>query len=155
MINIVEGNVVKSTENIIAHQVNCKGVMGSGVAKTIKESYPSVFPSYAKYCNLMGAELLGKIQMLTMSNGKIICNMFGQDDYGWNKQYTDIEALKLCFMKLRDYAIKHNYSIAMPYGIGCGRGRANWSEVYGLIQEYFDNPLWPVHITLYKYEGGK
>ena len=45
--------------------------------------------------------------------------------------------------KLRDYAIKHNYSIAMPYGIGCGRGGANWSEVYGLIQEYFDNPLWP------------
>lgn len=129
--------------------------MGSGVAKSIKESYPQAFPSYAKYCTLMGAELLGKIQPLHMPNGKIVCNLFGQNEYGTDKQYTDIESLELCFMKLRDYAMEHNCSVAMPYKIGCGRGGADWLEVYKLIEEYFDNPLWPVNLTLYRYTEDK
>lgn len=123
------------------------------MAKALRDKYPQIFPSYKKYCNSMGAELLGKIQMLTFTDGKIICNMFGQDAYGYDRnQYTNIEALKTCFGKLRDYADKYKLSIALPYGIGCGRGGADWNEVYGYIEEYFDNPLWPVHITLYKFK---
>lgn len=126
--------------------------MGSGVALSLKKAYPAIFPGYKKYCNNLGSALLGKIQMLTMSNGKIICNMFGQDAYGYDKQYTDIDSLEICFEKVRDYAISNNIStVAMPYGIGCGRGGADWAEVYKLLEEYFNNPLWPINLTLYKY----
>ena len=69
MISVVEGNVVDAKEDIIAHQVwvNCKGVMGSGVAKELRNKYPSIFHSYKKYCDSMGSGLLGKIQMLLMN----------------------------------------------------------------------------------------
>ena len=49
MINIVKGNILNATEDIICQQVNCKGVMGAGLAKQIKEKYPEVFESYSEF----------------------------------------------------------------------------------------------------------
>lgn len=36
MIYEIKGDLLKAEETFIAHQVNCKGVMGAGVAKQIK-----------------------------------------------------------------------------------------------------------------------
>ena len=46
MIKVVYGDLMQATEDIIVHQVNCKGVMGSGVAKQIKANFPEVFNEY-------------------------------------------------------------------------------------------------------------
>ena len=35
MIKVIPGNLFDSEAQILAHQVNCKGVMGSGVAKEV------------------------------------------------------------------------------------------------------------------------
>ena len=35
MIKTVVGDILDATEDIICHQVNCRGVMGAGVAKTL------------------------------------------------------------------------------------------------------------------------
>lgn len=47
---IKEGNVFDSDAKIICHQVNCQGVMGSGVAKEVRERYPKVYEEYHIYC---------------------------------------------------------------------------------------------------------
>lgn len=49
MIKIVNRDIILANEQIIAHQVNCKGVMGSGVAKSIKTAYPEVYNEYKKF----------------------------------------------------------------------------------------------------------
>lgn len=36
MIKTIEGNILDAEEDIICHQVNCKGVMGAGLAKQSK-----------------------------------------------------------------------------------------------------------------------
>lgn len=60
MIKIREGNLFDSNADIIAHQVNCQGIMGSGVARQIKKKYPEVFNMYEDMCmsnaskNLLG-----------------------------------------------------------------------------------------------------
>ena len=46
MIKTVNGNILEATEDIICHQVNCQGVMGSGLAKQIRSKWPSVFADY-------------------------------------------------------------------------------------------------------------
>ncbi len=46
MIKIIDGNLFDTKAKIIAHQVNCRGVMGSGVALQIKERYPYVYEMY-------------------------------------------------------------------------------------------------------------
>ena len=40
------GNLLTAPQKCIAHQVNCQGVMGSGVAKAIKNEYPKVYKEY-------------------------------------------------------------------------------------------------------------
>lgn len=150
MINIVEGNVVFAKEDIIAHQVNCKGVMGSGVAADLKNKYPAIFEPYKNNCIANKSNLLGKVQLLMMNDNKLIANMFGQDNYGMDKQYTEIDKLEACFFKLYKYAIEHNLSIAMPYNIGCGRGGADWNIVYPILEKYFNVPGSRIQLTLYK-----
>ena len=45
---VYEGNLLDSKANIICHQTNCKGVMGSGVALAVKTRYPAAYESYRK-----------------------------------------------------------------------------------------------------------
>jgi O-acetyl-ADP-ribose deacetylase (regulator of RNase III) len=42
------GNLLDAQTDVIAHQVNCQGVMGSGVAAEVKKRYPEAFNSYRK-----------------------------------------------------------------------------------------------------------
>jgi len=44
------GNLLDAPELMKVHQVNCKGVMGGGIAKQIKERYPLVYKTYLNLC---------------------------------------------------------------------------------------------------------
>lgn len=40
MIKVINGDLFTSKANFIVHQVNCQGVMGSGVAAQVAENFP-------------------------------------------------------------------------------------------------------------------
>lgn len=147
MIKIINKNIIFADEQIIAHQVNCKGVMGSGVAKAIKETYPEAFAEYKKFCNSSSnsKDLLGCVQYVVIPRvKKIIVNLFAQDGYGRDKRYTNYESLEDCFRAL---SRKSRMPIAIPYGIGCGRGGGDWNNiVYPMIENIFKEN----DISLYK-----
>lgn len=63
MIKTVEGNILDAEEDIICHQVNCKGVMGAGLAKQIKSKYPNVYKDYKRLCAEQGDDLLSSVQI--------------------------------------------------------------------------------------------
>lgn len=134
MIKNIKGNVFNTEADIIAHQVNCKGVMGSGIARQIKQKYPIVYKRY-----LEEPMELGTVLIVDVSGAHKIANLYAQDDYGYDgKQYTDIDALRSCFKDLNDYAEDYHCTIAMPYKIGCDRGGADWNTVYQMIEDIFD-----------------
>jgi O-acetyl-ADP-ribose deacetylase (regulator of RNase III) len=151
MIKIVEGNILNATEKLICHQVNCMGVMGSGLAKQLRNKYPKLYTSYKKFCKECKDNnpktLLGDVQTVPMPDGKVIVNLFGQYGYGRDKQYTDYKALKeslesiLCIAKMCD-----NDSIALPYALGCGLAGGDWNVVYRIIKEVFND----YDVTIYK-----
>ncbi len=153
MIKIVEGNLLDAKENIIGHQVNCQGVMGSGVAKQIRAKYPVVFRRYVDHCNTMPADkLLGDLQVIKLGAEKYVANIFGQLTYGRNKdvQYTNYNALTESIIKLKNQAKTHNMSVALPYLIGCGFGNGDWdNEVLPMLECVFSD----YELTLYKYGG--
>ena len=62
MIEIYDCSVFDVFSNVIAHQVNCQGVMGSGVAKQIRDRYPEVYTQYKAVCEATTdkSKLLGK-----------------------------------------------------------------------------------------------
>ena len=90
---IKEGNVFDSDAKIICHQVNCQGVMGSGVAKEVRERYPKVYEKYHTYCESnkdCPERMLGVAQMVPVDEkgSRWIVNCFGQNGYGYDgKQY--------------------------------------------------------------------
>ena len=141
MVTHFTGSVFASNAPAIAHQVNCKGVMGGGVALQVRQKYPSVFTTYKAACKkLQPDQLMGTIQPCLCGGfqERWIINCFAQDGFGTDKQYTDYEALEKCFRKMRRWAIERNVEkIAFPYGIGCGLGGGDWTVIHDLLKKVF------------------
>lgn len=141
MYKVHKGDVLKdSSAQVIAHQVNCKGSMGAGIAKTIASLYPETNKQYKEYCNqfIFGSPL-GDC-LLTQEGNRYIANIFGQDEYyGWGNK-TDYRALRSGLVKLmREMQNKGLKHVSFPYMIGCGLAGGNIETVMGIIKEVFDN----------------
>ena len=81
MIHYIHDDITKSQCDIICHQVNCQGVMNSGVAKAIREKWPEVYESYKAICNHHKGteeEMLGLMWAVDISNGRYVVNLFTQ-----------------------------------------------------------------------------
>lgn len=147
-IPIVNGDIFESKAQMIVHQVNCQGVMGSGVAKQVKEKYPAVFEQYKKACGNVkkSSDLLGGILPVNVSPDQQIVNLFAQDKYGYNgERYTDYNALQRCLDTLKILAI--GKSVAIPYKMSCDRGGGDWNKVSQMIADTLTNSK----VTFYKY----
>ena len=129
-------DILTLTGHIICHQVNCQGVMGSGLARQVRAKYPQVYAPYRAYCATGNA--LGTVLFVPVSDNNIIANIFGQDKYGRDKQYTDYEALQTAFHRVAEVARERNLPIAIPYRIGCGLGGGDWATVYKIIMTELD-----------------
>lgn len=130
--------------------------MGAGVARQVKNKYPHVYSFYHNVCESQASrDLLGKVLLVNtldyISNGKrtrMIANFFSQDNYGNNGVFTNYNAFRQCLEYMRDeYS---NYSMAIPYLIGCRRGGGNWDVVYTMIEEI----LGDCDVTIYEYDLG-
>lgn len=148
MIKIIDGNLFDLKANIICHQTNTQGIMGSGVAAEVKRRYPHVFQSYRKDYE-DGKLELGYVNFTTAKTDQVIANMCGQDKYGYDgKQYTNYDGLQKCFDEVVDYANEAfdiRPAIAFPWKISCCRGGASWDVVYKMIEDTFkdfDVEIW-------------
>ena len=161
MISVIDGDLFDSKANFIVHQVNCLGVMGSGVARQVEEKFPHVGSEYRKYlrnCKKNNVDALGTVQYVpvevwalplvdTMKNDNVIdydnnyqyiVNLFGQSYIGEGLQ-TDLKALKKALINIRDKALNLGATVAIPWKMSSNRGGANWENVYTIIKKTFDN----------------
>lgn len=144
-VEVVSGDLLESDAQMIGHQVNNKGVMGSGVAKQIKAKYPE---AYVQYRRFFGIGAMGNCQFVFVDEGKIVCNLFGQSAYGRDEDsiYTDYVALNRAMVRMATYARDNNLTVALPYGIGAGYGNGDWTIIYRMIESAFKDH----HVVLYK-----
>lgn len=143
MINIINGNILDAKEDIIVHQVNCKGIMGGGVARQLANQYKDLEKEYSQFCKNYNNDyerLKGSV--VFYRQGKTICNMFSQKE-NFN---TDYESMKLALNNIKKFAIANGYSIAIPYKIGCGIANGDWSTVEQIIIDTFAD----YDVTLYR-----
>ena len=142
MILTIKDNIINSKEEMICHQVNCKGVMGKGVALAIKNKYRYAYTQYKAFCkNKEVKDLIGRCNIVKVQsdiNPKYIANMFAQENYGYGKCFTNYEAFEICILHVLAYCnMMEIKSIAMPYKIGCGNAGGNWNIIYSLLEKYF------------------
>lgn len=110
--------------------------MGSGLARQVRAKYPQVYAPYRAYCATGNA--LGTVLFVPVSDNNIIANIFGQNKYGRDKQYTDYAALQTAFRRVAEVARERNLPIAIPYRIGCGLGGGDWATVHKIIMTELD-----------------
>lgn len=144
MVKTIQCDIFESGANIICHQVNCKGVMGSGLAKQVKEKFPHVYSNYIHLCEdykHKGMSPLGNWQAVPINYNDIedryVVNIFAQDAYGYTGVYTQYGALRTALESMKRAIEGMNYSVAFPAYMGCKRGGGDWNIVRQIIEDIF------------------
>lgn len=155
MINYVDGNMLEFDADILCHQVNCKGVMGGGVAKQIREKLLTAqqFESYRSLCLEKGADLLGSVQYLPVDSRRYVANIFAQDGFGRGQLQTDYTALEKGLRRIEEDCRDSCLRVAVPGYIGCGLAGGDWNHVYrNIIKPIFEHL--PVLLSIVYLEHG-
>ena len=149
MITYKNGDLLESDCTMIVHQVNCQGVMGSGIAKQIREKFPYAYERYMLRHKQKQQEL-GKIDCC-LCGDKMIVNFYSQYNYlPRGIRHTDYDAFRKCIRSLKVQlslagATPKSFKIGFPYKIGCGLGGGDWDIIEGIIKDEFDSE-WEVEI---------
>lgn len=147
---IIKGDILSVKEGIIVQQVNCQGVMGSGVAKAIRDKYPEVFLHYRAACDEAAnpSELLGQSVVVHIPSDDhllFVHNIFGQLNYGRDGAvYTNYQALDEGFKLVRECAEVMDLPVHYPK-IGAGLGGGDWEIISEIIErnlDGIDHTLW-------------
>lgn len=136
----IMGDIKKSKQDILVHQVSCAGVMDEGLSLYIKEQYPNVYSDYYYLCKQdnFGRYNMGTCQLseTNIEKPKYIANMFGKELKSDNTEYNYLEkALK----SLKEEAQKKGLSVAIPLKKECGAMIGDSEAFYKIIKKVFNN----------------
>jgi len=129
-----KGDALKGPEKYLLHGCNAQGVMASGIAKSIKDTYPDAYTEYRK-THLGNGLVLGDI-IPVLCGDKIIINAITQQYYGRDPiRYVSYNAVASCISAVNQIATEE---VAMPY-IGAGLGNGDWETISLIIEELSTN----------------
>ena len=152
MIHYVKGNLLDSNCDYICHQVNCQGVMGSGIARQIRERWPEVYERYLCFYSHWQDpdEQLGEADFIKLSDeDRYVINMYSQASYGYDgRRYTSYDAFAYALETIR-VSVPEGYTIGFPKNIGCGLGGGNWKVISALIEEILGEDF---EVYIYEYD---
>lgn len=116
---------------VIAHGVNCRYKMGSGVALAIRKKFPKAYKQYME--NVGGVDLLNTADIVQINDDLFVANCYTQTNYGYDKGvvYADIRAIYKSLMKISEFCVEKNLPLYMPK-IGCGLGGLSWDGENGV-----------------------
>lgn len=172
MITTINKDILTVDKGVIVHSVNCIGAVG-GLASAIAHKWPENAKRYKKH--VMSAKpsimLLGSIFEVNVAHNLIVANLFGQNSVGINERQTEYSALITGFKRIADTVFYGNDEVTIdldwfgteehpqtkqtnniltdiyiPYKIGCGLGRADWSVVEEILHKIFGNSFKNVYI---------
>jgi len=144
------GDLLSVQEGLIVHGCNAQGVMGSGVAKSIKEKYPAAFQTYADFCRhrrSLGEPVLGEIAPQRVGSNSLlkgpelwVVNAITQENFGKDqtKQYVSYKAVHSSFFQVAVLADNLKLDVHYPL-IGAGLGNGSWAVISDIIDAVFDN----------------
>ena len=145
------GNLVTGNYTVFCHQVNCKGVMGAGLAKQIRNEYPEVYRLYKRHCE-QGYATIGTILPVVTGDRRMCVNMFAQYSYGRDRMYTNYDAFEKCLNNLLAFLCQRfkgtdKVTVAFPKFIGCGLAGGKWEEILLRLKKFADKLPWDVVIV--------
>lgn len=151
-----DGDILAAKTDVIGHQVNCKGIMGAGLARQIRERHAYVYAKYKHFCMsnkpsaLLGRCLLSEtINYSDLKPPDYVANLFGQKGTSALWRQTDYDAVRNALTELeREMRKLKLQTLGLPYGMGCGLGGGDWRVMESIINEVFDES--PITVTIYR-----
>lgn len=146
---VVKGDLIQMALDgqfsIIVHGCNCQNVMGKGIAKSIKETFPAAYEADLK--TIKGDKSkLGKFSWTpiqiqphptNIDNSTVyVVNAYTQYDYRGEGVLVDYDAVRSCFGKLRSIASRED-TIGYPK-LGAGLAKGDWMIISRIIDEELD-----------------
>lgn len=133
-----KGNLLSVQRGIICHQVNCRHVMGAGLAAQIKRKFPHHYADYMSRYAHLGSAVITEIQ----PGNLYVAGIYGQDDYGRTGQYTQYPAFEQGLTRVSEFAKQHhNLPVYLPYGIGCGLAGGDWNIISTIIHDVIPDAI--------------
>jgi O-acetyl-ADP-ribose deacetylase (regulator of RNase III) len=142
MLTIKHGDVFQELKqgDVFVHGCNSKAVMGSGVAKIVKDKWPKAYQLYKQEV------LLGKLKIgqwnawWDTSKDIVIVNLITQQEFGRDKAktYVDYNAVKNGLLSVVSEAGWPDGRIVFPF-IGGGLANGDREILLDIFHEVFDN----------------
>ena len=143
MITYVKIDLFESPAQVLVNTVNTVGVMGKGIAKRFKQTYPKMFEQYQKFCENKMLEV-GKL-WLYKSEHKWILNFPTKQHWRSPSKLEYIEKGLKKFVET--YEEKGITSISFPL-LGCGNGGLDWENQVKPLMEQYLRPL-PIEVFIH------
>lgn len=137
-IKYVKGDLLEAPEQFLLHGCNAQGVMGSGVAKLIREKWPKAYADYRSTYHSFGLTL-GSIVSSYQSDSRCILNAITQETYGREGVHVSYWAIANVMRQLdQNRIVKSVGSVAMPM-IGAGLAGGDWNVIEAIIENTANN----------------
>lgn len=141
-----KGDILKTEATAIVNPVNCKGVMGAGLAAAVRKKYPKSYNDYRRACR-QGAIKVGAV-FVTSEPDMLLFHLPTKDHWkNQSKMEYVLSGLADLRRKLEALLVS---SVAVP-ALGCGCGGLSWSAVQPVLEDalkdintdvYIYPPLW-------------
>lgn len=129
----------------IGHGVNCKGVMGAGIALQMSMRFPGMHPAYRKECQAGNLRPGG---LFAWGKDPVVYNMATQF---WPGANAKIEYIRSSLELVLEDALTYNISEVGIPRIGAGIGGLTWESVRSTIETVAGgSPVKIIVVTLEK-----
>ncbi len=132
MIRHSTGSIFDSRANALVNPVNCRGVMGKGLALAFAKRWPEIVPPYRRACThgLLRPGQVFSIDVDAHPPRYVICVPTKDHWRDASKAEDIIAGLRALVVEARDL---HLDSLAVP-ALGCGLGGLDWALVRPLME---------------------
>ena len=133
--NVRYGDLFSVEEGYIMHGCNAMGVMGSGVARIIRDRYPE---AYERYVAQHPYYILGEVIPVQVGPTPTVINAITQEMFGMGKVHADYDAIRQS-LKGAQYIIGSGLfdgpkELHMPF-IGAGLAGGNPLQIVSIMRE--------------------
>jgi len=148
MIIKVEGDILLSKAQVIAHGVAANDPMSQGLAKSLHERMPSMHKDFHHWCHQEHRNP-GEAWVWTAADGVRIVNLLTQEGgygHGARPGKATTRNVAHALKALKKMAIKEQFSsLALPR-LATGVGGLSWDDVQPLIEERLGELDIPVYL---------
>lgn len=144
------GNLMNVTSGHVVHGCNAQGVMNSGVALGVKNTWPAAYEDYRKRWGATTSGLeMGAAYPVQINEdpGLVIWNAITQNLYGAGTRQISYDAIVSCFETINaqlhlieEKCDNFPVDVHIPL-IGAARGGGNWGIISAIIEESLDFPV--------------